>query len=93
MESYLSNFKKYIKPGYVSKKIFYSRGKFGEVIRCTDRDGGQNFAAKFVKYRKRDDRENVEREVEIMNLLDHPKLLFLYYAYDNTVNEMCLVTE
>ena len=46
-----------------------------------------------MKYRKRDDRENVEREVEIMNLLDHPKLLFLYDAYDNTVNEMCLVTE
>ena len=73
--------------------LFYSRGKFGEVMRCTDLDGGQTFAAKFVKYRKRDDRENVEREVEIMNLLDHPKLLFLYDAYDNTVNEMCLVTE
>ena len=73
--------------------LFYSRGKFGQVMRCTDRDGGQSFAAKFVQYRKRDDRENVEREVEIMNLLDHPKLLFLYDAFDNTVNEMCLVTE
>ena len=73
--------------------ILCSRGKFGRVMRCKHRDGGQYFAAKFVLYTRREDRENVEREVEIMNTLGHPKLLFLYDAYDNARNEMCLVTE
>ena len=62
-------------------------------MRCKHRDGGQYFAAKFVLYTRREDRENVEREVEIMNTLGHPKLLFLYDAYDNARNEMWLVTE
>jgi len=69
------------------------RGKFGRVVRCKHRDKGQYFAAKFVRYTRKEERENVEREVQIMNSLAHPKLLFLYDAYDNGRNEMCLVTE
>ena len=78
-----------------SKKYlhFFFRGKFGRVVRCKHRDTGHYFAAKFVFYTRKDDRENVEREVQIMNSLAHPKLLFLYDAYDNCRNEMCLVTE
>jgi serine/threonine protein kinase len=72
---------------------FCSRGKFGRVMRCKHRDGGQYFAAKFVLYTRKVDRENVEREVEIMNSLAHPKLLYLFEAYDNARNEMCLLTE
>ena len=73
--------------------LIYFRGKFGRVVRCKHRDSGQYFAAKFVLYTRKEDRENVEREVQIMNSLAHPKLLFLYDAYDNCRNEMCLVTE
>ena len=80
-----------------TKKTYTSlinfRGKFGRVVRCKHRDSGQYFAAKFVLYTRKEDRENVEREVQIMNSLAHPKLLFLYDAYDNCRNEMCLVTE
>ena len=73
--------------------FLHFRGKFGRVVRCKHRDKGQYFAAKFVRYTKKEERENVEREVQIMNSLAHPKLLFLYDAYDNGRNEMCLVTE
>ena len=38
-------------------------------------------------------RRNVEREVEIMNVLKSQKLLQLYEAYDNGRSEMCLITE
>eukprot|EP00093_Oithona_nana_P011563 11563.XXX_17929_13097_1 [CDS] Oithona nana genome sequencing. len=69
------------------------RGKFGRVRRCNHRESGESFAAKFVLYTRKEDRENVEREVQIMNTLNHPKLLYLFDAYDNARNEMCLVTE
>lgn len=62
-------------------------------MRCKHWETGSYFAAKFVQYTRKEDRENVEREVQIMNTLAHPKLLFLYDAYDNCRNEMCLVTE
>ncbi len=62
-------------------------------MRCKHRDTGQFFATKFVIYTRKEDRENVEREVQIMNTLNHPKLLFLYEAYDNGRSEMSLVTE
>ena len=61
--------------------------------RCNNRESGESFAAKFVLYTRKEDRENVEREVQIMNTLNHPKLLYLLDAYDNARNEMCLVTE
>ena len=62
-------------------------------MRCYHRESGDSFAAKFVRYTRKDDRENVEREVQIMNTLNNPKLLYLFDAYDNARNEMCLVTE
>lgn len=56
-------------------------------------DSGDTFAAKFVQCTSRDERRNVEREVDIMNVLKSPKLLQLFDAYENGRNEMCLVTE
>ncbi|XP_071743068.1 uncharacterized protein [Lepeophtheirus salmonis] len=70
------------------------RGKFGRVMKCRDFDTPDKYyAAKFVHTTRRDDRRNVEREVEIMNSLKHPKLLQLFDAYDNGRNEMCILTE
>ena len=39
------------------------------MVRCKHRDKGQYFAAKFVRYTRKEERENVEREVQIMNSL------------------------
>ena len=75
--------------------ICFSSGKFGRVLKCRHREENVDvyYAAKFVLCSKREDRRNVEREVEIMNKLNDPKLLYLYDAYDNGRNELCLVTE
>jgi len=69
------------------------RGKFGRVMKCRKKDNGEIFAAKFVTCTRREDRRNVEREVEIMNNLKSSKLLQLFEAYDNGRSEMCLITE
>lgn len=69
------------------------RGKFGTVYRCTERTSGRQLAAKFVHMRRREDRVDVEREISIMSVLQHKRLLQLYDAYDDGKSEMCLITE
>lgn len=69
------------------------RGKFGTVYRCQERSTGRQLAAKFVHLRRREDRDDVEREVKIMSILQHKRLLQLYDAYDDGNHEMCLITE
>lgn len=70
------------------------RGRFGTVRKCVEKcENGRELAAKFVNMRRREDREDVEREVYIMSLLQHKRLLQLYDAFDNGKDEMCLITE
>lgn len=75
------------------KCIFlYSRGKFGTVYKCQDKSNNLKLAAKFVPIPKREDRRNVEREVEIMNSLQHHLIIQLYAAYEYQ-KMMCVVQE
>lgn len=69
------------------------RGRFGTVFRCTERQTGKNLAAKFIHMRRKEDREDVEREVWIMSQLQHKRLLQLYDAFDDGKSQMCLITE
>lgn len=69
------------------------RGKFGTVYRCAEFATGLAVAAKFVQLRRREDRDDVRREIEIMSQLQHKRLLQLYDAFDDGAQEMCLVTE
>lgn len=69
------------------------RGRFGTVLKCTEKKTGRKFAAKFVSTRQREERENVEREVDIMKSLQHRRLLQLYDVYDDEGNEICIITE
>ena len=63
-------------------------------MRCRHANSGEIYAAKFVLCSSREDRRNVESEVEIMNVLKSPKLLQLFDAYENGGRgEMCLITE
>ncbi|XP_037894790.1 calcium/calmodulin-dependent protein kinase type II [Glossina fuscipes] len=68
------------------------RGKFGTVYKCQDKSTGLKLAAKFVPIPKREDRRNVEREVEIMNSLQHHLIIQLYAAYEHQ-KMMCVVQE
>ena len=69
------------------------RRRYGDNDEYVDDGDDVYYAAKFVVCYKREDRRNVEREVEIMNKLSDPKLLYLFDAFDNGRNELCLVTE
>ncbi|XP_017045194.1 myosin light chain kinase, smooth muscle [Drosophila ficusphila] len=68
------------------------RGKFGTVYKCKDKANGLQLAAKFVPIPKREDKRNVEREVEIMNSLQHHLIIQLYAAYEYQ-KMMCVVLE
>lgn len=61
---------------------FLGRGKFGEVKKCTERKSQKELAAKVIPVRSENDRANVYNEIEVMNSLQHPRLLQLYEAYD-----------
>ncbi|XP_066585687.1 uncharacterized protein [Prorops nasuta] len=58
------------------------RGKFGTVYRCKEKADGLLLAAKLVNTVKKEDRRAVEREVDIMRRLQHPRLIQLYDAID-----------
>ncbi|GBP64000.1 hypothetical protein EVAR_43016_1 [Eumeta japonica] len=68
------------------------RGKFGTVYLCQEKNTGLQLAAKVVPVSRRDERRNVEREVEVMRALRHPRLIQLYDAYD-WGKHMCVVLE
>uniref|UniRef100_A0A1Y1KUY5 Protein kinase domain-containing protein n=1 Tax=Photinus pyralis TaxID=7054 RepID=A0A1Y1KUY5_PHOPY len=59
------------------------RGKFGTVFKCKEKRTGLDLAAKFIGISKKEDRRNVEREVDIMKCLQHPRLLQIYDAFEN----------
>lgn len=57
-----------------------------------EKSSGETFAAKFIRCRKSEERKKVGDEIEIMNGLEHPKLLQLAAAYDNP-REIIMVME
>ncbi|KAL1427601.1 hypothetical protein MTO96_017299 [Rhipicephalus appendiculatus] len=69
------------------------RGKFGTVYRCEEKKTGRILAAKFILTQRAEDRADVEREVEIMRSLQHPRLLQLYDAFDDSKKQMILILE
>lgn len=72
--------------------IFFYRGKFGTVFKCREKGSKLTLAAKFIPIERRQDRKNVEREVEIMRTLQHPRLIQLYDAFEAD-NIMCVILE
>lgn len=74
--------------------LIWNRGKFGLVYRCQDRKTGLMLAAKVVTVRKKDEKRDVRREVEIMRQLQHPRVIQLYDCVDDLIHsEMCLILE
>lgn len=72
--------------------IILCRGKFGTVYRCREKATNLQLAAKFVGIPNRGDRRNVEREVDIMNTLQHHLITQLYDAFEYQ-KMMCVVLE
>jgi serine/threonine protein kinase len=69
-----------------------SRGKFGTVYKCKEKSTGLCLAAKFIAVPNRKERKNVERELEMMNRLQHSKIIQLYDAYEFN-KTVCVVLE
>lgn len=58
------------------------KGRYGIVKRALETKSGEIRAAKYVRTVKRQDREMVAQEVDIMNSLRHPLLLRLMGAFE-----------
>uniref|UniRef100_A0A3P8YUY9 Myosin, light chain kinase 5 n=1 Tax=Esox lucius TaxID=8010 RepID=A0A3P8YUY9_ESOLU len=67
-------------------------GKFGQVFKLTHKETGRVCAGKFYKGRRAKEREAARKEIELMNLLHHPKLVQCLGAYD-LKPEMVMVME
>ncbi|XP_077423564.1 death-associated protein kinase 2 isoform X1 [Vanacampus margaritifer] len=73
-------------------------GQFAVVKRCTEKSTGLEFAAKFVKKRQSRvsrrgvRREEIEREVDILQQLQHPNVVALHDVYENRT-DVVLVLE
>ncbi|XP_033728727.1 myosin light chain kinase, smooth muscle-like isoform X3 [Pecten maximus] len=74
-------------------QIEVGKGKFGNVHICVEKEDTdeKKWAAKVIKCRGKD-KVAVQREIEIMNQLIHPKLLMLRDAFE-TARKMILVME
>lgn len=68
------------------------KGRFGVVHKVIDRQTVQKLAAKFIRCRTSKDRDKVQDEIDIMNMLRHPKLLQLAAAFESH-KEMIMVME
>ena|SRR6218665_1314189 len=68
-------------------------GKFGVVRRCVEIKTKKPLAAKYIQTQNAQDRKDVEREVDIMRSLQHPRLLQLYDAFDSGAKQMVLIME
>lgn len=86
-----------VEPGDVFKKRYevheeLGKGRFGVVHKVIDRVTTQKLAGKFIRCRTNKDRIKVQEEIDIMNLLRHPKLLQLAAAFENQ-KEMIMLME
>lgn len=68
------------------------RGKFGIVKKCVDKATGREYAAKYIACNGKAARDEVLHEIEVMNELNHKRLLRLEAAFD-LGKEMVLVME
>lgn len=68
------------------------KGRFGVVCKCVRKKDGKEFAAKFIKCSKAQDKDDVLHEVEIMQAVGHKTLLRLVDAFQ-TASEFILVME
>ncbi|KAB0796878.1 hypothetical protein PPYR_10939 [Photinus pyralis] len=68
------------------------KGRYGVVHKVAHKTTGCHSAAKIVRCRTAKDKKKVQDEIDIMNLIRHPKLLQLLAAYQSQ-REMVLLME
>jgi len=76
---------------YVVSRI---RGKFGVVKKVTERSSKRVFAAKYIRLSSSgsgSSREDIMREINIMNKLHHKRLVGLVDAFDMSRNIVMII--
>uniref|UniRef100_A0A665W6S1 non-specific serine/threonine protein kinase n=1 Tax=Echeneis naucrates TaxID=173247 RepID=A0A665W6S1_ECHNA len=72
-------------------------GQFAIVKRCTEKSTGNEYAAKFIKKRQSRAsrrgvrREEIEREVNILQELQHPNVVALHDVYENRTDVVLIL--
>nr|XP_057931392.1 death-associated protein kinase 2 isoform X3 [Doryrhamphus excisus] len=72
-------------------------GQFAVVKRCTEKHTGLEYAAKFIKKRQSRAsrrgvrREEIEREVDILQQLQHPNVVALHDVYENRTDVVLIL--
>jgi myosin-light-chain kinase len=77
---------------FYTKGMELGKGRFGVVFGVTKKETGEEFAGKIIRCIKAADKVKVRQEVELMNILRHPKLLQIMDAIENE-REICIITE
>uniref|UniRef100_A0A3P9LXN5 non-specific serine/threonine protein kinase n=1 Tax=Oryzias latipes TaxID=8090 RepID=A0A3P9LXN5_ORYLA len=72
-------------------------GQFAIVKHCKEKSTGLEFAAKFIKKRQRTGssrgvrREEIEREVSILQQIQHPNIIMLHDVYENRTDVVLIL--
>jgi len=80
---------------YKSTYLFVDRGKFAVVKRCQHKLTGLDYAAKFLRKRRKgkDCRHEVLQEISMLEVaLSHPRLIDMVEVFETT-HELIIVTE
>jgi serine/threonine kinase 17 len=75
--------------------VFVFRGKFAAVRKCTHKETGVEYAAKFIRKRRRamDQRQDIMHEVAVLKIAaDSARIVQLHEVYE-TPTEMALILE
>ena len=75
--------------------VYFCRGKYAIVKRCTSKQTGEQFAAKVLKKRRRGKscREEILVEIDIMRQgMDHARIVKLHEVYEG-VSEFHIIIE
>lgn len=75
-----------------SPLVLVCSGKFGTVFLARDTNDKSEYAAKFVTCPKKQDRQNMDREIDIMTKLQHPRLIQIMDAFHDGLT-YCLILE
>jgi len=68
------------------------RGSYGVVRRVIDKNSGNQYAAKFMRYNDPLMKEELMNELEVMSLLDHTNIVQIVDGYEDK-KRLAIVTE
>ena len=72
--------------------FFMHRGSYGVVRRVIDKNSGNQYAAKFMRYNDPLMKEELMTELEVMALLDHTNIVQIIDGYEDK-KRLAIVTE